>query len=174
VSLINDHKGKPYEDNLCFFRCVALHSGKQLHSLVKPTKSIYREYTQQPIDQFQGVTLEQLPTLEECFKLNIIVYELVEQDLDNDEQDTEAGMDGQRQVVAQLVRRSLDKYTDTMYLNLYGTDRQHHFSYITSIDRYCKNYNCRKCGKIWKTAKQLHRHEVTCEYQGKTYNIIYL
>ena len=45
-----------------------------------------------------------------------------------------------------------------MYVNLYDS----HFSYVADIERYCQNYLCRKCNKLWKTRKSLHRHEKIC------------
>ena len=61
---------------------------------------------------------------------------------------------------AELVRRSLCHYPDTMYVNLYET----HYSYIQDIGKYCHSYRCRKCGdSLWKRPYHLHRHESGCE-----------
>ena len=60
---------------------------------------------------------------------------------------------------AELVRRSLCKYPETMYLNLHET----HFSFIQDVRMYCHSYRCRKCGdSLWNVASMLHRHERTC------------
>ena len=75
------------------------------------------------------------------------VYKLVESD-DNDGKKT-----------AELVRRSLCHYSDTMYLNLH----EPHFSYIQNIQMYCHTYRCRKCEhSLFKDVWQLNRHERTC------------
>ncbi|XP_072171095.1 uncharacterized protein [Diadema setosum] len=51
----------------------------------------------------------------------------------------------EKPIVARLVRRSLNNYSDMMYLNLHGN----HFVYIADMKLYCKHYECRKCGKLW-------------------------
>ena len=78
--------GLPYEDKLCFFRCLALHKGCHPHNLERDTRHFYEQYSQD--DDFDGVTLEELPELEKLFELNIYVYRLVEcYDEDNDKTD---------------------------------------------------------------------------------------
>ena len=100
VALEKDKHGKPYLDNLCLFRCLGLHLGRD-------AMDVYAEYTDQPAREFRGVTIEELHKVELVFRVNITVYELGE-------------------LSAKLVRRSLGKHADTMFVNLYET----HFSYI--------------------------------------------
>ena len=71
---------------------------------------VYTEYTDQPARYFRGVAIEELHKVELVFWVNITIYELGE-------------------VFATLVRRSLGKHADTMFLNLYETD----FSYIRDM-----------------------------------------
>ena len=96
--------------------------------------------------------------METTFKTNVVVYKLEEI--------------GDGKTTAELVRRSTDKYPDTMYMNLYET----HYPYIHDIGMYCHSYRCRKCGNsLWKTQQHLLRHERTCEagvnrmYKGGVY-----
>ena len=103
VALEKDKHGKPYLDNLCLFRCLGLHLGRD-------AMDVYAEYTDQPAREFRGVTIEELHKVELVFLVNITVYELGE-------------------VSAKLVRRSLGKHADTMFVNLYET----HFSYIRDM-----------------------------------------
>ena len=141
--------GLPYEDKLCFFRCLALDRGCHAHNLERDTQHYFERYADDFKD-FDGVTLEELPDLEKLFELNIYVYRLVEyEDEDNDKTD----------IVAQLIQRSHRTYTNSMYLNLYES----HFSYIKNLNMYSKSYCCSKCDKLWKTARALNRHEKTCE-----------
>ena len=73
--------------------------------------------------------------------MNIVVYELGD-------------------LSAQLVRWSLGKHDDTMYVNLYET----HFSYIQDMKSYSHSYLCRKCeNSMWKYPSLLLRHERACE-----------
>lgn len=41
--VINQQNGKKYEDNLCLFRCLAVHNGYDLLSLETPTKDYYKK-----------------------------------------------------------------------------------------------------------------------------------
>ena len=140
-----------YNDNLCLFRCLALHLGREAAAL-------YAEYTDTPVRHFAGVTLDELDKVETTFKTNVFVYKLVEI------------ADGK--TTAELVRRSMGHYTETMYLNLYEA----HFSYIKDIRMYSHSYKCSKCEQaLWKSPYHLHRHERTCTegikrvYKGGVY-----
>ena len=136
-----------YNDNLCLFRCLGLHLGRDVTTL-------YEEYTDQPVWKFEGVVIDELHNVESMFEVNIVVYNL--------------GAES-----AQLVRRSLGKHDNTMYVNLYDT----HFSYIQDIGKYCHSYRCSKCeNSLWKWPSLLERHELTCKagvrhvYNGGVYH----
>ena len=151
IGLETDGNGRPYIDNLCLFRCLGLHLGRDVTTL-------YEEYTDQPVDTFEGVTLEDLSKIEATFDVNVVVYKLDEI------------TDGK--TTAEIVRRSLCSYAQTMYLNLYEA----HFSYIKDIRMYSHSYKCSKCEQaLWKCPYDLHRHELTCEagvnqiYKGGVY-----
>ena len=140
-----------YNDNLCLFRCLALHMGREAAAL-------YAEYTDTPVHDFAGVTIDDLSKIEATFGVNVVVYKLDEI------------TDGT--TVGELVRRSPYQYIETMYLNLYET----HFSYIRDIKAYSHSYKCSKCGEsLCKYPSLLKRHELTCEggirrvYKGGVY-----
>ena len=139
VGLAKDENGAIYNDNLCLFRCLALHLGREAAAL-------YAEYTDTSVHDFAGVTLDDLHKVESKFETNVGVYQLVE--IDNGK------------TMAELVRRSPAQYQETMYVNLHES----HYSYIQDIGKYCHSYRCRKCGdSLWKRPWELHRHESTCE-----------
>ena len=151
IALEKDHHGRPYVDNLCLFRCLGLHLGQD-------AKTIYTKYTNQTVDTFEGVTIDELHKVEATFDVNVCVYQLVEI------------ADGK--TTAELVRRSTGCGKTTMYVNLHES----HYSYIQDIGKYCHSYRCRKCGdSLWKRPWKLHRHERTCEagvnriYKGGVY-----
>ncbi|XP_072031519.1 uncharacterized protein [Amphiura filiformis] len=164
--MINNNTKKPYKDNLCLFRCMALYKGYHQYVLEKQTKALFKEYSKQSSQDFKGIKIDQLHEVEDVFGVNIMVYELVDLGEDvideHNTEEPEKNMNGM--VVARLVQRSLEKHSSTMYINLHNE----HFSYISNIDKYTQSYACRKCHKLWKTGKQLHRHEATCECQGTT------
>ena len=147
IALEKDHHGRPYVDNLCLFRCLGLHLGRDVTTL-------YEEYTNQPVWKFEGVVIDELPKVESVFEVNIVVYNL-------------------REESAQLVRRSLGKHDNTMYVNLYES----HLSYIQDMKSYSHSYMCSKCeNSLWKYPSLLKRHELTCEagvrhvYNGGVYH----
>ena len=74
----NIQRGKPYEDNLCFFRCLALHNGCHTKNLERDTKHYYQQYQDASlsIKKFRGVKLSELDDLEKLYKVNIQVYSL--------------------------------------------------------------------------------------------------
>ena len=145
VGLERNKQNSIYKDNLCLFRCLALHKGCDVHRLEATVATLYAEYTDMPVHDFTGVTLDDLLKVESKFETNVTVYKLVET--------------LEEKTTAELVRRSLCHYPDTMYLNLYET----HYSYIQDIGMYCHSYRCRKCGNsLWKWQRDLHRHESVC------------
>ena len=159
VGLEKDHhRNATYNDNLCLFRCLALHQGCDVRHLEATVVTLYAKYTDTLVHDFAGVTIDDLSKIEATFGVNVVVYKLDEI------------TDGT--TVGELVRRSLCQFTDTMTLNLYET----HFSYIRDINMYCHSYRCSRCGEsLWKYPSLLKRHELTCEggirrvYKGGVY-----
>ena len=153
-----------YNDNLCLFRWIALHQGGDVRHLESAVAKLYETYKQVddvPMEEFAGVTLDDFYRVETTFQTNVCVYKLVESD----------DVDGKK--TAELVRRSLCHYSDTMYLNLHET----HYSYIQNIQMYRHSYRCQKCGEcLFKDVWQLSRHERTCKggvrrvYPGGVYH----
>ena len=152
VGLVKDNNRKStFNDNICLFRCLALHLGREAAAL-------YAEYTNTPVHAFVGVTLDDLHKVESKFETNVVVYQLVPT--------------GNEKTMAELVRRSTGHYPETMYVNLHET----HYSYIRDINIYCHSWRCRNCEQaLWKTPYDLHRHERTCTegikrvYKGGVY-----
>ena len=159
VGLTKDEHGVTYNDNLCLFRCLALHQGCDVRHLEATVVTLYAKYTDTLVHDFAGVTLDDLSKIEATFDVNVCVYKLDEI------------ADGK--TTAELVRRSTDCGKTTMYANLHES----HYSYIQDIGKYCHSYRCRKCGdSLWKSSWELHRHERTCEagvnrkYKGGVYH----
>ena len=154
VGLEKDDHNAIYRDNMCLFRCLALHQGCDVRRL----EALLDEYTDTPVRDFAGVPIQDLHKIEAKFKTNVCVYKL------------EEIADGK--TTAELVRRSTARYPDTMYVNIFET----HFSYIKDIRMYCHSWRCRNCGEsLWKSSWELHRHESTCDagvnrvYKGGVY-----
>ena len=147
-----------YNDNLCLFRCLALHQGCDVRHLEATVSTLYAKYSHKDVHDFAGVTIDDLSKIEATFGVNVVVYKLVPT--------------GNDKTKAEIVRRSLCSYAQTMYLNLYEA----HFSYIKDIRMYSHSYKCSKCEQaLWKSPYDLHRHERTCTegikrvYKGGVY-----
>ena len=56
--------------------------------------------------------------------------------------------------IAKTIRESAQIFKHTMNCSLY----QKHFSYIKSINTYCKSYPCKTCGRIFEKLSSLGRH----------------
>ena len=76
---LQGRKKFPYANNLCLFRCLALHFGADVEALEhmsQELKSKLEEFTGKNYDA--GVLFKDLPTVEECFNIGIKVYALDE------------------------------------------------------------------------------------------------
>ena len=159
VGLVKDHhRNATYNDNLCLFRCLALHKGWDVRRLEATVSTLYAKYSHKDVHDFTGMTIDDLSKIEATFGVNVVVYQLVE--IDNGK------------TTGELVRRSPAQYQETMYFNVYET----HFSYIKDIRMYSHSYKCSKCEQaLWKTPQDLLRHERTCTegikrvYKGGVY-----
>ena len=129
-------------DNLCFFRCLAVHRGANPHWCEKAAKKLFRKYCAHfdvAPGGFAGVQLFDFIHLEDIFELNLIAYEL----------------DGK---VAKLVQRSREFYQETMRLNNFGN----HLNVIVNFEQYCGVYQCVHCDKLWYNAKHYNQHTKSC------------
>ena len=165
-------RGKPYEDNRCFFRCLALHNGCHTKNLERDTKHYYHQYRDAGLSKkkFHGVKMSELDDLEKLHEVNIQVYSLAPTQSHSEDEDNE---ENTPEIAATLLRRSHRHYFSTLYLNLY----ENHFSYIKDLARYSKSFCCSRCGKYWKDMWKCQHHEKTCEgkvqlkYPGGAYHV---
>ena len=88
-----------------------------------------------------GVTIDDLPLVEDCFDVGINVYSL--------QADKSAK-------VVRLTEKSTDKIVP---LNL----SERHFSYIKKFGCYTKKYQCFECSTFIKMAKHLPQHKIACQ-----------
>ena len=140
---------KPYTDSLCFFRCLALFKGARVNLLERQTRNLKRKWPR------KIVTLADISTLENLFKINIQVYNL---DLENE--------------CLTSALRSHQKFTNTIHVILHDN----HFMYIKDFDKATLTFSCGKCGYISNYIGNINRHEKTCNgtsqkniYPGRVY-----
>lgn len=145
-------EGVPYDDNLCFFRCLARHRGAPLSGLERTTKKLALTYLSTLDDplKFKGVRLTDLHNVDKLFDIHTTVYSIEESGAVN------------------LIHRAVKMLTgkeaeNSLKVNLWNG----HFSFIKSIEKYSASFRCRRCQKFFKKAWNLQRHERGCEGKVK-------
>ena len=101
----NAKTGKPYEDNLCFFRCLALYNGCHTTNLERDTQYYCQQYRDAGLSKkkFHGVKISELVELEKLFEVSIQVYSLALTQTRGEDEDNE---ENTPEIVATLLRRS--------------------------------------------------------------------
>ena len=148
--LRKDWNGKSYNDQKCFFRCLALHKGAKLQSLERKSQILLKKYMRKTRKaRFEGIKLSELDECEKIFDVSVEVFEF-------EERENEAP-------VLVCRRRSTVKKPKKLQLLAYGQ----HFCFISNVDRLGHAFACTKCKKLWKKKYLLNRHEKTCNGTGQ-------
>ena len=141
--------GKPYDDDLCMFRCLAYHEVKNVRGIEKLTKAYYTRwllFADEHKIRNSEINTANIPHVEQCFQTNINIFSL----------NKDKTCDG--------VYKSMGKFQDkTVYLNLY----ENHLSYIANFATYASKYRCSLCDRMFPSAHRLNRHAKTCENKTK-------
>ena len=149
-TLRNDKNGKPYTDQKCFFRCLALFQGAKINKLAEKTQILLRKYMKEARKvRFEGVRISDLEECEKIFGVGVEVYEFEERE--NEEP------------VLVCRRRSTVKTLKKLQLLSY----EQHFCYISNVDKLGHAFACPKCKKLWKKKWMFIRHEKTCNGTGQ-------
>ena len=150
VGFVKNCRGETYNDNLCIFRCLAVHNGNSIKRADIIAKRLYSKYIKniphsRNKHSFQGIRLDEIHKFEKIFEINVDIYEMFENGC------------------VQIVKRSLGKYENTMYLNIY----RNHLSLIKNMNQYTMKYTCQHCRKHFKKANKLKIHERMCQERIK-------
>ena len=136
-----------YNDNLCLFRAIFFSRTKEENNLhgIHELYSLWRRITQKTTlpedpEEFEGITLEDLPSVEKALKINLYV---VNRDRDGNKI---------------VIYRSMRHHDETINLNQHGN----HLSFINNLKIFGRKFLCETCGRHWKTAYLLHRHQPVC------------
>ena len=135
---------KPYKDNLCLFRALALH----LHGnerLEEETSKLFNLFlvnsTNPDPSKFQGVCMDDIPFVEDIVGINNFIYDI---DI----------IDGA--MVGELARRSIKKYAKKVQLIRYNS----HICYVDNINALFKAFRCPTCDTYFQKTGNLERHLV--------------
>ena len=142
---------KPYKDNLCPFRALALH----LHGnerLEEETSKLFNLFlinsTNPDPSKFQGVCMNDIPSVEDIVGINIFIYDI---DL----------IDGA--MVGELARRSIKKYEKNFQSIRYNV----HICYVDNINALFKAFRCPTCDTYFQKTGNLECHLVGCSERVK-------
>ena len=142
---------KSYNDNLCIFRALALH----LHGndrLEEETSKLFNLFlvnsTNLDPSKFQGVCMDDIPSVEDKVGINIFIYDI---DL----------IDGA--MVGELARQSIKKYEKNVQLIRYNS----HICYVDNINALLKAFRCSTCDTYFQKTGNLERHLVRCTERVK-------
>ena len=149
-----NYKGVLYEDNLCFFRCLSANyhplllqrrQYKLFNEKVKTYFSKWLKFKKMKPDKFEGVNIIDLPDLEQCFKINILIFKLHEDDSCSN------------------IYKTLGAFSNTLHLNQF----ENHLSFIKNVNKFCSKYACSHCQKLFKRKDHCNNHEKKCSTKIK-------
>ena len=129
------------DENICFFRCLAIIKGANIKYCEIKTRELFAQYAMNfEVHNFNGIAIDDLIQIEDLFKVNVSIYQLNEES-------------------ARLVYRSRGLYQETMALNKY----QNHLSLIIDFEKFCAVYRNMSCKKLHYDRKDFLRHCRTCK-----------
>ena len=137
---------KPFKDNLCLFRALALH----LHgngTLKEETSKIFNFFLNKcgepDTSKFQGVHMTDIHKVEKTLQLNIFLY-----DIDF--------VDGE--LIGELARRSIQKFEKSVKLLRYNI----HICYVSDMNSFFESFCCSSCYTVFSKTGNLERNLITC------------
>ena len=142
---------KPYTDNLCLFRALALHlhGNDRLEEETSKLLNLFLVNSTNPDpSKFQGVCIDDIPYVEDILAINIFTYDI---DL------IEGAM------VGELARRSIKKYEKNVQLIRYNS----HICYVDNINALFKTFRCPTCDANFQKTGNLERPLVSCSERVK-------
>ena len=117
---------KPYKDNICLFRALALHLHRN-ERLEEETSKLFNLFlinsTNPDRSKFQGVCMVEIQSVEDIIGITIFIYYIDH-------------IDGA--MVGELVRRSIEKYEKNIQLRRYNC----HICYVDNIHALFKAFRC--------------------------------
>ena len=142
---------KPYKDNLCLFRALALHwNGNE--RLQDETSKLFHLFlinsTNPDPSKLQGVCIDDIPSVEDRVGINISINDI---DL----------IDGA--MVGELARRSFKKYEKNVQLIQYIS----HNCYVDKIHALFKAFRCPTCDTYFQKTGTSEYHFVRCSERLK-------
>ena len=135
---------KPYKDNLCLFRALALHfhGNERLEGETSKLFNLFLVNSTNPDpSKIQGVCMDDILSVEDIVGINFFIYDI---DLIDDT------------MVGELARRSIKKYEKNVQLIRYNS----HICYVDNINALFKAFRCPTCDTYFQKTGNVERHLV--------------
>ena len=152
---------KPYNDNVCLFRAVALHLFDN-DRLEEETSKVFNLFvnnsTNPDPSKFYRVCMDDISSVQDIIGINFFIYII---DLIGSA------------MVGELARRSIKKYEKNVQLIRYNS----HVCYVDDIHSLFKPFRCPTCDTFFQKTGNLDRHLVRCServnriYPKKVYQL---
>ena len=116
-------------------------------SLETSTSKIFNDFLEKSgcePKQFRGVSMDNLPIVEDVVEKNIFIHDIDIEDGD---------------FVGELARRRFGKYENTVKLLRYNN----HNIYVNNIDNFFKCFRCPSCDTFFHKADHFNRHLLCCK-----------
>jgi hypothetical protein len=122
--------------------------GENLELVTKTLFNMYCQGSAVLSEDFEGLSVEDLPRVENIFQTSINIYQL--------SNESDFGH-------AELVYRAKSNYKERLNLNLY----KNHFSWIRDLRMYTKSYKCSYCSKLFKSSGMVNQHTSSCTSKSR-------
>ena len=148
--LLSNKDKEPYKDHLCLFRALAMYMNGH-NDLDSHTSRYFTDFiSKSGYDRksFRGVSVEDLPVVEEIDQRNNFIY-----DFDIQEGEYEG----------ELARRSIGRFDKTIKLLRFNN----HIIHTNDIDSFFKCFRCPSCDTFFKRSEFLNKHLLRCKDRVK-------
>ena len=142
---------KPYKDNLCLSRALALHlhgNERLEEETSKFLNLLVNKYGVVDPSNFQGVHRTFILKVEEMLQHKILLYDL-------------EFVDGE--LIGELLRRSVQKFEKSVKRLRYNN----HICHLSDMNSFFKCFRCSTCDTISSKTGNLERHLITCRERLK-------
>ena len=156
-SVIQDHRQVIIEDDLDYILTEIVDYNDLLNQQLPPTNQWATPEIQNAINDMRGVTMDELPKVEELFDLHIDIFG-IRDGTPNDK------MKGNQKTVATVIRLS-DRRTDRSVELLLETNENGagHYYLVTDTKQLLHKLICEHCGSIQKNITQYKTHVAKCK-----------
>ena len=144
--LLSNKDKEPYKDHLCLFRALAMYMNGH-NDLDSHTSRYFTDFISKSSydpKNFRGVSVEDLPVVEEIVQRNTFIYNF----------DIQEG-----EYVGELARRTIGRFDKTVKLLRFNN----HIIHTNDIDSFFKCFRCPSCDTFFHKSDHFNQHLLRCK-----------